>query len=245
MHTNNVINSIDTASHNCVAVNVDPITSLSAPTSISFTPLSDDELAREMQIVDDILRSAADEIFDDIVEKSKADVQIDKRQNNRLEVEEEEFGSEISSSLTISQSDDETSTNMKSTALNATELCFPSSATSSTSSLDSSSEMSYITFDSISTSAEILSSKNAKTRRSRSNGGRSLLMLEDRKLRKKEQNKNAATRYRQKKKLEMEHVANEEQKLLKRNQELQLQYGEYLREEKYLKKLIRELYSNM
>lgn len=87
-----------------------------------------------------------------------------------------------------------------------------------------------------------------RTRRQRGTkdvaGGRSSL-LEDRKLRKKEQNKNAATRYRQKKKLEMEHVANEEQELLERNQELQLQYEEYLREEKYLKKLIREMYGDL
>ncbi|XP_017466053.1 PREDICTED: cyclic AMP-dependent transcription factor ATF-4 isoform X2 [Rhagoletis zephyria] len=66
--------------------------------------------------------------------------------------------------------------------------------------------------------------------------------VEDRKMRKKEQNKNAATRYRQKKKVEMENVLNEEQKLTQRNEELKRVLAERQREAKYLKTLIKEFY---
>uniref|UniRef100_A0A0A1WVQ2 Activating transcription factor of chaperone n=1 Tax=Zeugodacus cucurbitae TaxID=28588 RepID=A0A0A1WVQ2_ZEUCU len=67
--------------------------------------------------------------------------------------------------------------------------------------------------------------------------------VEDRKIRKKEQNKNAATRYRQKKKIELESVLNEEQQLTQRNDELKRVLAERQREAKYLKTLIREFYS--
>ncbi|XP_046807183.1 uncharacterized protein LOC111680754 [Lucilia cuprina] len=67
--------------------------------------------------------------------------------------------------------------------------------------------------------------------------------VEDRKKRKKEQNKNAATRYRQKKKLEMEIIQIEEQELSQRHEALKRQLAEYKREEKYLKRLIREFYA--
>lgn len=66
--------------------------------------------------------------------------------------------------------------------------------------------------------------------------------VEDRKIRKKEQNKNAATRYRQKKKMEMEKVLTEEQILTKRNEELQGKLQKFDHEMKYLKGLIREFY---
>ncbi|XP_004521481.1 cyclic AMP-dependent transcription factor ATF-4 [Ceratitis capitata] len=66
--------------------------------------------------------------------------------------------------------------------------------------------------------------------------------VEDRKIRKKEQNKNAATRYRQKKKIEMESVLNEEQQLTQRNEELKRVLAERQREAKYLKTLIKEFY---
>jgi len=69
--------------------------------------------------------------------------------------------------------------------------------------------------------------------------------IEDRKIRKKEQNKNAATRYRQKKKLEMEVVLTEEQKLEQRNQDLKRKLSECQREAKYLRRLIREFYQKM
>lgn len=66
--------------------------------------------------------------------------------------------------------------------------------------------------------------------------------VEDRKIRKKEQNKNAATRYRQKKKQEMEIVLSEEQELSNRNVELKRILVDRNREAKYLKTLIREFY---
>ncbi|KAH8273776.1 hypothetical protein KR044_000264 [Drosophila immigrans] len=66
--------------------------------------------------------------------------------------------------------------------------------------------------------------------------------VEDRKIRKKEQNKNAATRYRQKKKIEMEHVLGEEQELVQANDELRRTLSERRNESRYLRQLIREFY---
>ncbi|XP_034475177.1 activating transcription factor of chaperone isoform X3 [Drosophila innubila] len=66
--------------------------------------------------------------------------------------------------------------------------------------------------------------------------------VEDRKIRKKEQNKNAATRYRQKKKIEMEHVLGEEQQLIEANDELRRTLAERRNESRYLRQLIREFY---
>lgn len=67
---------------------------------------------------------------------------------------------------------------------------------------------------------------------------------EDRKVRKKEQNKNAATRYRLKKKQEMQYVLSEEQILTNRNLELKEKLADRKREAKYLKALICEFYKN-
>jgi len=66
---------------------------------------------------------------------------------------------------------------------------------------------------------------------------------EDKKSRKKEQNKNAATRYRQKKKAEIEIVLEEERELQEKNDKLQVKHADIKREIKYLKSLMRELYS--
>jgi len=65
---------------------------------------------------------------------------------------------------------------------------------------------------------------------------------EDKKSRKKEQNKNAATRYRQKKKAEIEVVLGEERELQDKNDQLQVKYSDIQREIKYLKSLMRDLY---
>lgn len=67
-------------------------------------------------------------------------------------------------------------------------------------------------------------------------------LAEDRKSRKKEQNKNAATRYRQKKKAETEVVLEEERELQEKNDQLQVKYADVQREIKYLKSLMRDLY---
>lgn len=155
------------------------------------SPLSEDELAREMQIVDDILKSAAEELFD-------------------------ETESQSSVSLAPSQTDD----------ITTDDEWLPSSGGSSpvqASAIDS------------------LSSSNKVNKKRTRPYGRA---PEDRKIRKKEQNKNAATRYRQKKKLEMENVLVEEQDLVQRNDELNRQLTEHKREAKYLKKLIREFYKD-
>ncbi|KAF5288048.1 hypothetical protein FQR65_LT12098 [Abscondita terminalis] len=65
---------------------------------------------------------------------------------------------------------------------------------------------------------------------------------EDRKSRKKEQNKNAATRYRMKKKAEVEEILKEEGTLAKENEELENEINKLQREIKYLKSLMRDVF---
>jgi len=67
------------------------------------------------------------------------------------------------------------------------------------------------------------------------------LPVEDRRLRKKEQNKTAATRYRQKKKVELEILLDEEASLAIRNKELKRKYEDLSKEVSYLKNLMREV----
>lgn len=61
-------------------------------------------------------------------------------------------------------------------------------------------------------------------------------------MRKKEQNKNAATRYRQKKKQEIKEILGEEQELIDKNEKLQAQVKDVQREIGYLKNLMRDLF---
>lgn len=65
---------------------------------------------------------------------------------------------------------------------------------------------------------------------------------DDRRSRKKEQNKNAATRYRQKKKAEVEVLLTEEHKLRQRHSEIGDQCSDLQREIRYLKGLMRDLF---
>ncbi|XP_055541741.1 activating transcription factor of chaperone isoform X2 [Wyeomyia smithii] len=65
--------------------------------------------------------------------------------------------------------------------------------------------------------------------------------IEDKKSRKKEQNKNAATRYRQKKKAEIEEILVEERILRDKNEELKDKSADIAREIRYLKSLMREV----
>lgn len=65
---------------------------------------------------------------------------------------------------------------------------------------------------------------------------------DDRRSRKKEQNKNAATRYRQKKKAEIEDLLNEEQQMRERNSKLSDKCSDLQREIRYLKGLMRDLF---
>lgn len=66
--------------------------------------------------------------------------------------------------------------------------------------------------------------------------------VEDKKVRKKEQNKNAATRYRQKKKQEIKEILGEERELTDHNEKLQNQVKDLQREIGYLKGLMRDLF---
>lgn len=66
--------------------------------------------------------------------------------------------------------------------------------------------------------------------------------VEDKRVRKKEQNKNAATRYRQKKKQEIKEILTEEQELNGRNEKLKAQVTDLQREIGYLKGLMRDLF---
>jgi cyclic AMP-dependent transcription factor ATF-4 len=65
---------------------------------------------------------------------------------------------------------------------------------------------------------------------------------EEKKSRKKEQNKNAATRYRIKKKQEVEVIMDEERILMDKNRKLSTTYKDTKREVKYLKSLLRDLF---
>lgn len=65
---------------------------------------------------------------------------------------------------------------------------------------------------------------------------------EDKKSRKKEQNKNAATRYRMKKKAEIEEILEEERNLQKQNDDLENKIGDLQRELKCLKGLMRDVF---
>ena len=71
-----------------------------------------------------------------------------------------------------------------------------------------------------------------------------ILKADDRRLRKKEQNKTAATRYRIKKKVELDILLDEEAALERRNVQLQMQHDEMANEVRYLKKLMREIFNN-
>lgn len=65
---------------------------------------------------------------------------------------------------------------------------------------------------------------------------------DEKKSRKKEQNKNAATRYRQKKKEEVHEILGEERQLMDKNKKLTTAFKDTKREVKYLRSLLRELF---
>uniref|UniRef100_A0A1B6E4Z1 BZIP domain-containing protein n=1 Tax=Clastoptera arizonana TaxID=38151 RepID=A0A1B6E4Z1_9HEMI len=65
---------------------------------------------------------------------------------------------------------------------------------------------------------------------------------EEKKIRKKEQNKNAATRYRMKKKAEVEEILGEEKSLMDKNEQLKTDMHELAREIKYLKSLMKDVF---
>lgn len=157
---------------------------------------SDEDIEFHTRIINDILKSAADKIFEE---------------------SESQSSTSAPSHADYSTTDD--------------DEWLPSSG--------SSSPKQNISLECFSESSSGLSSPSPTKKRTRPYGRG----VEDRKIRKKEQNKNAATRYRQKKKLEMEYILIEEQELNKRHEELKRQLAERKREAKYLKTLIREFYS--
>ncbi|KAM7352251.1 bZIP transcription factor crc [Cochliomyia hominivorax] len=165
-----------------------------ASSSVASSPASNGssnyDIVFNTQIIDDILKTAANEFF-----------------------EESESQSSISAPSTV----DYTTTDDEYTPSSGS--CSPSQIISNESFSD--------------TSANPVTKKRTRPY------GRG---VEDRKIRKKEQNKNAATRYRQKKKLEMEIIQIEEQELSQRHEVLKRQLAEHKREAKYLRKLIREFY---
>lgn len=152
------------------------------------SPLSDDDVARETQIVDDILRSRAQDLPDNWNDEEADDVSS---------------GSFMDDDSSYEPSFDENSS-----------IGSPSSA------------------------GKITKSGDKKRTRPYGRGP------EERKSRKKEQNKNAATRYRQKKKEEMKTVLDEESVLFEKHEKLAKKVSEFESEVKYLKKLIREFYKN-
>lgn len=87
--------------------------------------------------------------------------------------------------------------------------------------------------------ANVSTNKAASTKRRSRPYNRS---SEDKKSRKKEQNKNAATRYRQKKKAEVEVALDEERELQDIHSSLEVTCADVKREISYLKSLMREIY---
>jgi hypothetical protein len=75
-------------------------------------------------------------------------------------------------------------------------------------------------------------------------GRKAKIRPEDRRDRKKEQNKTAATRYREKKKLELEILLEEEAQLEKRNGQLRRKHDSLAQEVRLMRKLMRDFFSN-
>ncbi|XP_023163299.2 activating transcription factor of chaperone isoform X2 [Drosophila hydei] len=170
------------------------------------------EIIRETQLVDDIVNMRAKEL------------QLPWHQQYNDDCESQASSTLCSSSSSSSSS----SPSPSSSFADADEDWLPGS--------NSSSPAHTISEEQLSTST--CSSAKAAKKRTRTYGRG----VEDRKIRKKEQNKNAATRYRQKKKQEMEEVLGEEQKLLQANEALKRQLAERRNESRYLRQLIREFY---
>lgn len=169
------------------------------------SPMPQEELAREMEVVEELVRSRAQNLPDWTDDDNSS-----------------ESGTSISS-----------------------DSCSPRSETSDMTSNysiddDWSLKSSNNSSDKKSNNGKIKTnrSENLPNKKKRTYGR----STEDRCYRKKEQNKNAANRYRLKKKAEIEIILEEERDLIKKNDELQVQFSDVKREVKYLKSLMRELY---
>lgn len=183
-----------------------------APAAYSFNNWpAGSEIAREMQLVDEIVNMRAQEL----------QLPTNWQQFN------DDCESQASSSLG-SSSPSSNSSGADSSIADADEDWLPESSSSSPA---------HTISEETSTPPSSTSSSSAKKRTRTYGRG-----VEDRKIRKKEQNKNAATRYRQKKKIEMEHVLGEEQELMQANDVLRRTLAERRNESRYLRQLIREFY---
>lgn len=88
------------------------------------------------------------------------------------------------------------------------------------------------------------SKRSAVTKPQTGRGRKTRIQPEERQSRKKEQNKTAATRYREKKKLQQGLIQNEEMALEKRNRKLQKQHDALAQELRFMKKLIRDVFKS-
>lgn len=164
------------------------------------------DIAREMQIVDEILRTRAKELPD---WTDDDDYDDDISLHSSSSIISSSSSSDLSSSSITAGNDDE---------------WIPSKDSSANTN----------------SAAGKISHEKSHKKRTRPYGRG----VEDKKIRKKEQNKNAATRYRQKKKQEMEEILEEERLLAIRNDELSKQVADIEREVKYLKQLIKEFHKS-
>ncbi|EDW25558.1 GL26659 [Drosophila persimilis] len=189
----------------------DAIPAVAPATPFSFNAghwVAGSEIARENQLIDDIVNMRAQEL----------ELPPNWQQLN------DDCESQASSSMGCSSSSSSSSSRVSGSIADVDDDWLPEQTSSSSSS------PAYTSMEN--------TSMAAPKKRTRTYGRG----VEDRKIRKKEQNKNAATRYRQKKKIEMESVLGEEHELTQENEGLRRTLRERRSEMRYLRQLIREFY---
>ncbi|XP_067003148.2 activating transcription factor of chaperone isoform X2 [Anabrus simplex] len=148
---------------------------------------------------------------------------------------------DLETSLPVSDAWSVTTSSVDSCSSELSSLAPPSPCTSSNSSFESSDEL--VEDSEWIPSAQSPAPGNQKTPNSRKRSKPyARAGQEEKRMRKKEQNKNAATRYRQKKKAEIEVILNEEKGLEDKNNELRQKVSDLAREIKYLKGLMRDVF---
>lgn len=200
--------------------------------------IAGDDLAREMAVVDELVRTRVE----DLVPNTPMQVCV-------VDPWRETVSSSPSSSSSPESSDVESDSSNLSTAV-INHVTPPSPASSSSSGYEESDpEWTPSNWKSPPASPQPSKARrNNKPYGRSSDGGasnhsrrRSAIGVEEKRLRKKEQNKNAATRYRLKKKAEVEEILTEEKALQDTNSELQQKVSDLSREIKYLKGLMRDM----
>lgn len=194
-----------------------PVSSVPSPTTSAYgteSNISEESIARDMELIDHLVR-----------EKSE-----------HLSIDTNEWTDVFSpdSSTGFSDHDNESSISSPSSTGSLTPRSESSYASSNYSNDDDWSPPS----NRGSSSSYGLSSGSGITKKRTRPYGRS---TDDRKYRKKEQNKNAATRYRKKKKAEIEVILVEERALFDENSKLRDKLKDVRQEIGYLKKLMRDL----